>query len=208
MHQVVRCICLSAVVVAIGLTGVAARVREVSLEELVNASEMILVGTVVEVRDVEGVRVARVRVEQTVKGPTYEEIWYLAQSTWLCDITGGELNERAILLLNRYEFDPEPNRIGDNNSVVIGEFPEPMSFRASVEQVTGGEPFWAVSWSGRGQMTIRRSWGREHALVWTAEVRLPKALRGRGSDGKTETKVRFADLLREIEGYVAKPTSN
>ena len=208
VHPARLYICLLTVVTAIGLTGVAGMVRDVSLAELVDASEVILVGTVVEVRDVEGIRVARVEVEQTIKGPTYEEIWYLAQGTWACDITSGKLNERAILLLNKYEFHPEPDQIGDTAVVVIGEFSEPMSFRASIERITGDGAFWAVSWAGRGHMPIRRNWGREYAVVWTAEVRLPKTLSGRGSDEKIERKVPFADLLGEIAGYVAKPTSD
>lgn len=59
-------------------------------------------------------------------------------------------------------------------------------------------------------MTIRRSWGREYAVVWTAEVHLPKNLNevARGSENKIERKVPVAELLGEITGYAAKLTSN
>lgn len=147
MQHILRIVSLLAVVTALTTTGVLGRVAEVSLEQLVEASEVILVGKVVEVREVDGVRVARVRVEQTIKGPAEEEVWYLAQGTWTCDITGGRLNERSILFLNEYEFHPKPDQPIESNVVVIGRFTEPVSFRKNMLETTGGRSLWAVSWA-------------------------------------------------------------
>lgn len=77
----------------------AAEKAAVDLATLVAESDAIVVGEVIAVDGPDGERVARLRVERTLKGTALDEVKFRASPSWLCDSTTAALGERVLLFL-------------------------------------------------------------------------------------------------------------
>jgi hypothetical protein len=165
------------------------KVAPTTLQELADHADLIVIGKVTRVIEVKGIQVAEVQVSDTVKGVPHPTIYYLAQPTWICDITSATVAEETLFFFNQYEFDPQPASIAfarpagqagtytvQNGPAPVGLFKEPLGFREQVNALVGSSHFWQVSWSGRGKMPIRNVQGKRYVTLWTGDVRLPASI--------------------------------
>jgi hypothetical protein len=133
---------------------VRARVASVTLRELVDRSDLIVVATVTKVEDgpadllrtlrledprLPGVKVATAQVVEAWKGIAPREVRYVASPTWVCDISGASVGERVVLFLGKSD----------------------------------DSPFLWIAHTGRGRMPLRDVKGTPHATLWVDDVRLP-----------------------------------
>ena len=144
------------------------KVAPTSLSNLTTVADQIVTGTVVAVNSVEGIQVATLEVDSTLKGPSFGHLYFLAQPTWVCDTSEAKLGEHVLLFLNKYTFGS-----GDKD---LFDFKEPRSFKRKMAGLTGSDPFFSISWSGRGRMPVRTVDGVEYATLWTGDVLLPTVL--------------------------------
>src|SRR5688500_11886179 len=87
---------------------VQAKAGSISFEDLASSSEQIVIGKVETVTSIEDVRVAKVAVTRTLKGIPVNEVYYLAEPTWTCDITSAEVGETALFFFYKYGFTANP----------------------------------------------------------------------------------------------------
>ena len=131
-------------------TSARASVASITLKELVDSSDLIVVASETKVEDGpadlklgEGVgspiKVATARVVEVWKGKAGPEIRYIASPTWICDISEAKVGERVVLFLRKSK----------------------------------SLPFLLIEHSGRGRMPIRDVNGKPHATIWVGDVRLP-----------------------------------
>jgi hypothetical protein len=175
------------VAIAALLTGACqSKVAPTSLESLTIRADLIVIGRVARLVTVKGIQVAEVQVTRTIKGSSRQSVYYLAQPTWICDITSGTVGEDTLFFFNEYAFDPEPASMGfvrstgsagrytvEGGAVFSGEFKEPVGFREEIRTLTGPAPFFQVAWSGRGQMPIREVHATKYLTLWVGDVVLP-----------------------------------
>jgi hypothetical protein len=151
-----------------------AKVRGVSLAELTQLSDQIVVGKVLRVHQVSGLQVAELEVAETLKGDSpLPTLFFLAQPTWICDITEAEAGESALLFLQKSDGVLELQSMPPGD----GEFRKaPRGFRRQLDRLRRGVPFFVVAQAGRGHMVLRSFEGQDVATVWTGDVLLPSAV--------------------------------
>ena len=155
---------------------------DIELREFVRQSEVIAVGKVERVYEVgrdppelpevpgplagswhcsaTEVPLAKVTVQRSHKGARDgETVYFLAASTWTCDITDAVAGETALFFLDSPAWVEQ----------------EPGGFRSELAMYTGGAPVWRVAHAGRGRMPLRTVEEAEHATYWD-EVILPRDL--------------------------------
>lgn len=188
---------LLTIALAIGFLTAAshAKVAGTSLKELTQVADVIVVGRVVEVGTLFGVRVAKVEVRQTLKGKHHPHLYYLAQRTWICDISGGNAGEEALFFFSK----PWVGRW------FASEAPSDARL-AMVQILLGDAPFMAVAWSGRGTMKLRKVQGKDYVTLWTDDVALPADVPTiAGSEEKYTSFIRSAplsDILAYVRSYL------
>lgn len=159
---------------------VQAKVGSISFEDLASSSEQIVIGKVETVTSIEDVRVAKVAVTRTLKGTPVNELYYLAEPTWTCDITSAEVGETALFFFYKYGFTANPKSretLPDGQILLKTDYEEPLGFRAQIESLTKGNSFWMVAHSGRGRMPLRTINGVDYVTLWTEDVILPKRIK-------------------------------
>src|SRR6266446_4996845 len=104
-------------------------------------SNEIVLARVVEVNTVKGVKIARVKVLETYKGKGVNELLFLAQPTWTCDIAEAVKGETALLFLTTY--------VGGRD--IFGRLPT----RKELEGAGIRQPMFLIPDSGRGRMPLR-----------------------------------------------------
>lgn len=142
---------LLAIGLALAPSAVRASVGKITLKELVDGSDLIVVATETKVEDGPAnltlgeevisspIKIATARVLEVWKGNTGLEVRYLASSTWICDISDVKVGERVVLFLVRQK----------------------------------DWPFWGIAHAGRGRMPIRDVESKSYATIWAEDVRLP-----------------------------------
>ena len=148
-----------------------ANVRGLSLPELVELSDRIVLGTVSRLHRVSGLLIAEVAVSETLKGaPLVPTVYFLAQPTWICDVTEAEAGETALLFLTSSDGSVELQELPPGD----GDFKKaPRGFRKKLDRLRGEAPFFLVTQAGRGHMPLRMVGDQQLATVWTGDVRLP-----------------------------------
>jgi len=135
------------------LTRADASVTRITLKELVDGSDLIVVATVTKVEHMppdadlreeldSPFQVATARVVEVWKGNAGPEIRYISSPTWMCDISGAEPGERVVLFLTKQD----------------------------------SERFLLIEHAGRGRMPIRDVNGQPHATIWVDDVQLPSGI--------------------------------
>ncbi len=172
-----------------------AKVARTSLKELSEIADVIVVGKIVEVGTLLGVRVAKVEVQQTLKGKHHSHLYYLAQGTWTCDISGGNVGEEALFFFSK----PWVGKLFESEILSNARF-------ALVQKLLGDAPFLAVAWSGRGTMKLRKVEGKDYVTLWTGDVALPPDVPTiAGSEEKYTSFIRSAplrDILAHVRTYL------
>jgi hypothetical protein len=142
-----------------------ARVADISLKELVDGCDLIVVATVSKVEDAPGdlklgeevtvpVEIATARVLEVWKGNAPREVRYVASPTWTCDVSDAKVGERVVLFLKKPE----------------------------------GWPIRVIAHAGRGRMPIRDVNGKLYATIRADDVRLPT---GVSTISDSESKYQF-----------------
>jgi hypothetical protein len=148
---------LLAIGLALSPSSVRASVGTITLKELVDGTDLIVLATVTKVEDGPAnlklgedvfppIKIATARVLEAWKGNTGHEVRYLASSTWICDISDAKVGERVVLFLMRPK-----------------DWPKAWPFRV-------------IAHAGMGRMPIRDVEGKAFATIWTEHVRLPKGV--------------------------------
>lgn len=167
-------VCLADVVVV-------ARVRASEPVAVVQPADVLLsaVGLSLEIGELE--------VETWLKGsPTEQPLVFVNQGTWVCDVTGAEVGERALYFLMREEpkFAFTPHLVG-------------------YAERFGERPLHSVVHSGRGQMRLRTDVGSGPERVWPRGVQLPEdAPRDNSSDPELMHSLPFDWLQRQVAAEV------
>ena len=135
------------------------RVQAPKLSDLIKNSDFIAEGKVAKVSDVRGVRIARLEVARVHKGSsTIDSVYLWTSPTWVCDISGADLNETGLYFLSLVtarQFNSENAELGHE-----------------LESVLQGERLYSISWAGYGRF-IKRGDGRLEASDY---VRFPRTV--------------------------------
>ena len=154
-----------------------AAVAQTTLCELTAVADFIVVAKTEGIIEVDGVRIARATVEENLKGDLGTEFYFLAEGTWICDISGAEEGVRDLLFLTRYEYQPpQKTQVSSDEEPTIGVFREPSRFKSKVSRATGSPRLLQISWAGRGQMPFRTVEDHQYVTIWTEEIQLPTAV--------------------------------
>lgn len=96
-----KAVLLSALL-SIGLSHTAlSRVAGAKLTDIIKRSDFIVIGTVSEVTEINGYRVAKLQVEVALKGETQtRELFFLASPTWACDVSNAKTGEHGLYFLS------------------------------------------------------------------------------------------------------------
>jgi hypothetical protein len=207
--MITNVVCTALVVASFGLTSASASVRSISLKELATESTLVIVGKVTEVREIEGVPVARVLVLKKLKGDCASEVYFLAASTWTCDVSGAEEGEEALFFFRRYDFDPQPapRPVADKDGRIEMSFgfKEPTGFKEQVSALLRGDELRQLAHSGRGRMPLRTVENRRYATVWVTDVGLPSSvstISGPEAEYDFIRSVPLDELVRLVAEYV------
>jgi hypothetical protein len=174
-----------------------AKVGSITMEALISGADVIVIGKVTRVLNVAGTRVAEVQVSRSLKGEPGARLAYLAQPTWMCDITGGDVDDEGLFFLYRYPFE-ELAREGSDS---LDDFEQPKDYQDRIEQATGGAPFFVVAHAGRGFMPTSIVEEEPYVTIWTGDVRLVESIATvSGPDGKSRF-IRSA-RLEDVIGYI------
>ena len=126
-----------------------------------------MLGKVVGLDTINGVRIARVKVLETYKGRWLDVLSFIAQPTWTCDISDAVTGETALLLLYSY-----------TNQRNTSEQPL-FSPDASPEELEAGgatTPIFLLMHSGRGRMPVRKIGSQQYVTLWVDDVRVPASI--------------------------------
>jgi hypothetical protein len=130
-----------------------ARVGSITLKELVDSSDLIVVACETKVEDGPAdlnlgnavrtpLEIATARIVEVWKGKAESDVRYIASPTWTCDISEAKVGERVVLFLSKSKR----------------------------------PPFMLIAHSGRGRMPIRDVNAKPHATVWVGDVELPEGI--------------------------------
>ena len=167
-----------------------AKVAPSEFSTLVRESDAIVLGKVIGVDTINGVRIARVKVLQTYKGRRLDVLSLVAEPAWLCDISDAVKGETALLLLHSYS---KPRNASE----------QPLfSPRASPQELKAGGaavPIFLLMDSGRGRMPIRTIVGAQYVTLWADDVRLPIAVRTVAGPKPRSSYIRSVRLSEIVE---------
>lgn len=151
------------------------KVATISIKDIAQSSQVIVVADVIEIVDRSGVRVAMAKVVRGLKGAVPNDtIEFVAEKTWTCDISNAVLGERVLLYLIK---------VRDRDGVTM--FKQDLSKAASMSR-SAGRVLYELYHSGRGRIVINRSKDGDWLAVkrrsgdpWTLNVNLtaPKKVR-------------------------------
>ncbi len=143
-----------ALVLLVGaLAAAAAYARyEVALVFLLRDAEIVLVGEEVAVEEVEGWRVATLKVAATLRGESRQAVRFLAEPTWTCDTSRAEVGQKVLLLLTA----------ADSKEASLGRGKGPIE--------VDGQPILRIAGYGRGRLRISTVDGVEVATYYQGQV--------------------------------------
>lgn len=122
------------------------------------------------VESVGGILVARVTVEQPIKGcQKGQELFYLNERTWTCDVTKAEVGEQTLLFLDTL---PEHPFQDAEDSTLIGKI---RLFDSARQRELRGIPLYQVYHSGNGRMPLK-SWGGQVYTYRRPPIYLPDTI--------------------------------
>ena len=135
------------------------KVQAPKLNDLIKHSDLIAEGRVTKIVVVRGVRIARLDLARVHKGsPTIKRLYLWASPTWVCDISGAELNESGLYFLTL---------VKDKQSTSGN-----AEFGHELDGVLQGDRLYTISWSGYGRL-INKSGGMLQASDY---VRFPRTV--------------------------------
>jgi hypothetical protein len=166
-----------------------ARVAPADFSTLVRRADVVVLGKVISVETINGVKIARVKVLETYKGRKLDVLSFVAQPTWTCDISDAVKGETALLLLHSYK---NPRKTSEQASFSPRSSPEELEARGAVK------PILLLMDSGRGRMPVRTIAGQQYVTLWVDDLRLPASVRtvvGPRPKSSYIRSVRFSDIV-------------
>ena len=150
------------------------RAASEKLPTVIKRSDLIAVGTVTNLITVNGYRVARLQIEDMLKGSaSVREALFLASPTWTCDISNAQTGERALYFLSLAKKD--------------SEFPTQHN----------GQPVYLIQHSGYGRMLS----ADEGKFRLTSLITLPEGFpkeESRTQNNERFTLIASVDIVRLI----------
>ena len=130
------------------------------LESLCAHSDLIAIVKVSQIHSTNGVQIAEATIEQMLKGnKKVKKIYFLASSTWTCDISRAELGESALVFLNK---------ISDRSKVSGRSWKLPKK---------GYNPLYQIGHVGRGRMPIYEKDKVKYTEVWVKDIRISQPIK-------------------------------
>jgi|GEM_PF-2507695 len=115
-----------------------AKVAQFTLGQLVRASSIVIIGHVESMSVVNGLKVAKVAVSETLKGSgTTPTLYVVAEGTGPCDVSAALSGEHALLFLSPVPGDRVDRALRRKPSVTV-----PLN------------PLYSISYAGRGRMPL------------------------------------------------------
>jgi hypothetical protein len=135
------------------------KVQAPKLNDLIKNSDFIAEGKVTKISVVRGVRIARLDVARVHKGsPTIRRLYLWASPTWVCDVSGAELDESGLYFLSLVK----EKQFTSGNA----------EFGHELDGLLLGDRLYRICWSGYGRM-INKSDGMLQASDY---VRFPRTV--------------------------------
>jgi len=159
----------------------------ITLDELTNNSDKIVIGKVVQVFSIEGVSIAEVQVKRCLKGDSTSNIYFLNLSTWTCDITGADSGKTYLFFFGSYKFRDKPR---DSGIRITSFYEEPVGFKEAVQNRIG-TILYKVMDAGRGQMPLRIVSNTQFVTIWVCDIILPRHIKTIAGPDK-----RYSDFIR------------
>jgi hypothetical protein len=135
------------------------------LENLYWASEIVVIGRDLSTFEKDGWRLAEFEIERVIKGDrsTTEKIYYLAESTWTCDVSHARPGSHALLFLHSALEKYHPGKT--DSALVLGP-PPPY-------KTDQGDTVYRITASGNGRLDLGEN---DQLSIVTAVVVLPDTL--------------------------------
>jgi hypothetical protein len=199
-------------IVAIGCCPIArAYPLSASLENLVQQSTRISVGTVEAIESVEGYTLARVREEAVLAHGSPGVFFVTLRPTSVCDITGVEIGERALFFLSDRQSDAE---YINYPAAAASRFVDSKRGRARVvrrlEEAAArvrnklGAPVFGVLLTGRGLMPLHELYGISVATIWDEVILPPTVVKFPEFGARFPSSFIFSVPLLQIEQLVSE----
>ena len=167
-----------------------ARVAPTDFSTLVRKADVVVLGKVVRVETINGVKIARVKVLETYKGRKLDVLSFVAQPNWTCDISDAVKGETALLLLHLYT-----NLRKTSEPALFS----PRSSPAELEAGGAVKPIFLLMDSGRGRMPLRTITGQQYVTLWVDDVRLPASIRTVAGPQPKSSYIRSAQFSDIVE---------
>lgn len=174
-----------------------AKIGSVGIKDLIRHSEYIMIGRCQSITEIEGVKVAKVEVIKTIKGKETNELYYLAESQWTCDISGAVIGETALYFFDVYQYNPNPKArevLPEGQLRIRGNFQEPLGFKQIVELLSDQIPFLQIAYAGRGKMPVSTVDGLDYVTLYVEDVILPKNIKTIPG-----TEKQYSDFIRSVQ---------
>lgn len=167
-----------------------ARVMEMVFDDLIEDADLIVIGKVESINHISDVRIAKFKISQTLKGTATDEIYFLAERTWTCDISDARVGEKALLFLSKYNY---------LSKLEIQGIEKP-DFKLSFEKITYKTELFRIYGSGYGREPIRNIKGKDYISVPVYQIKVPKELL-EDKSGDWTLQDKYADL-NVISDYI------
>ena len=183
-----------------------------SLHQVVNDSDAIYIAKVIEISEYKSYKIAKAQVHEILKGPRYENVFYLASSTWNCDISHAELGDDVVLML----YENADRIIFDLDKYMEAEFSSNLSpaeaLRRSETQLplanTNSERFYELAFSGRGYIQISADDTSRRVEV-TDDLFLPDDMKSQKSKlGYGYVSADLNEFIAVVKDAVARPDTS
>ncbi len=142
-----------------------AKVAPTPLENLYWGSEIVAIGRDVRTFEKDGWQLAEFEILRVIKGAcsARDRVFYLAESTWTCDVSHARPGRQALLFLHSVPEKYHPSK----------RDPSPVIRRLPPYETGGGQTVYRITAWGNGRMELEDS---NRVSIFTAVVVLPNTL--------------------------------
>lgn len=142
--------------------------KNIELDKLIHYSDYIVVGAVTKIHLLEKKQIAELEVSRVVKGKTnLTRLFFYASPTWTCDTSNANEGETGVYFLESYESDSPLKTQLDIQQDSLRE----------IDTITNGEPFFFITYSGRGRIVSKSFEGKEYLQTFHNMVLFPSTIK-------------------------------
>lgn len=184
---------LNIFVVAIFVMAIEASVPSIPLAELTKNSDLIFIGKVISVKEVDEEEIAKVEVLKKFKGDAQNQVFISVSRTWACDVSNAVVGETALFFLGKYQIRPTLQQ----------NLEKTCDLKKKIESEVGKNNFYYISHSGYGRMPIEKINGSDNVSILYGQVNLPKKIKVTEKQIEKYTSLNLAKL-NEVTAEVIK----